>query len=56
MIRAIGAEVVAEGVETMEQARFLKSAGCRYLQGYLIGKPQSADGLPELLSAEPLQV
>ncbi len=56
MIRAIGAEVVAEGVETIEQARFLKAAGCRYLQGYLIGKPQAADGLPALLSAEPLQV
>jgi diguanylate cyclase len=39
MIHAIGADVVAEGVETIEQARALSALGVRYLQGWLIGKP-----------------
>ncbi len=32
-------EIVAEGVETKEQAEFLKKRGCNYYQGYLYGKP-----------------
>lgn len=32
--------VVAEGVETIEQANFLKKRGCHFYQGYLYGKPQ----------------
>ncbi len=31
--------LVAEGVETIQQADFLRDAGCDILQGYLIGKP-----------------
>ncbi|PWC39053.1 GGDEF domain-containing phosphodiesterase [Azospirillum sp. TSO35-2] len=34
---------VAEGVETMEQRRWLAEAGCDCLQGYLISRPLSAD-------------
>lgn len=34
--------VVAEGVETLEQANFLRSSGCDELQGYLISRPVAA--------------
>ncbi|MDV2999998.1 MAG: hypothetical protein N5P05_001604 [Chroococcopsis gigantea SAG 12.99] len=31
--------IVAEGVETQEQADFLKARGCHFYQGYLYGRP-----------------
>lgn len=40
MIRALGADAVVEGIETQAQLDVLTRLGCRYAQGYLIGKPQ----------------
>jgi diguanylate cyclase (GGDEF)-like protein len=37
--RNLGMTVVAEGVETLEQWRFLKAQHCDQIQGYLISKP-----------------
>jgi EAL domain-containing protein (putative c-di-GMP-specific phosphodiesterase class I) len=37
---AIGLSVVAEGVETPQQAELLRSYGCTLVQGYLYSRPQ----------------
>lgn len=39
LLQGLGAEMVAEGVETIEQARALQEYGVRYLQGWLVGRP-----------------
>lgn len=46
-------DVVAEGVETPEQARLLKILGCDVLQGYLIGRPMHADVASDWLRSHP---
>jgi EAL domain-containing protein (putative c-di-GMP-specific phosphodiesterase class I) len=48
MARALGADVVVEGVETPEMLEALRQLGCDYAQGYLVGRPQT---LGELLAA-----
>ncbi len=40
--RSHGMRVVAEGIETPEQLEFLKSRGCEYFQGYMLGRPGPA--------------
>lgn len=37
--RALGVNIIAEGVETENQATLLKAAGCETVQGYLFGRP-----------------
>ena len=41
MARALGCDLVAEGVETREQREILHRLGCRYAQGWLVGKPMT---------------
>ena len=41
--KAKGIKTIAEGVETPEQAQQLRLLGCDYVQGYLYGKPMSAE-------------
>ncbi|WP_053226795.1 putative bifunctional diguanylate cyclase/phosphodiesterase [Solirubrobacter soli] len=48
--RAAELGVVAEGVETEEQLALLRGCGCRYVQGYLLGRPAPPEQLaPRLL-------
>ena len=43
MILQLGSHIVAEGVETKEQADFLTESGVNYLQGYYFSKPVPGD-------------
>ncbi len=47
--RSLGLTVVAEGIETDEQLRMLRRLGCELGQGYLLGRPASAEAIePQL--------
>ncbi|MVA34027.1 putative bifunctional diguanylate cyclase/phosphodiesterase [Agrobacterium vitis] len=46
MAQALGIDVVAEGIETEVQARWLVEAGCRKHQGFLYGRPAPLEDLP----------
>ncbi len=50
MIHSIGATVIAEGVETREQALRLQELGVEFLQGWFIGKPGPANSMPAFLA------
>jgi diguanylate cyclase (GGDEF)-like protein len=51
LAHGLGFRVVAEGVETGDQARLLELLRCDELQGYFVGRPVAADEFPPLLSA-----
>jgi diguanylate cyclase (GGDEF)-like protein len=55
MARSLGFSVIAEGVETHEQAKFLRSMGCEEAQGYLYSKPVTATEFAELFAHKILQ-
>ncbi|AXA90952.1 bifunctional diguanylate cyclase/phosphodiesterase [Massilia sp. YMA4] len=43
LAKHLSLSVVAEGVETEEQMQYMRERGCRYVQGYLTGKPMAAN-------------
>ncbi len=47
MATSLGVDTVCEGVETVEQARFLREIGCSKLQGYLFMKPVPPERIVE---------
>lgn len=53
--RALGMTMVAEGVETRDQHRFLQAAGCHEMQGYHFARPMSAHDFARFIDrAEPI--
>jgi len=52
MAKHMGLKVVAEGVETDEQLRFLDEKGCHIYQGYHFSKPLPKDGFVDYLETE----
>jgi diguanylate cyclase (GGDEF)-like protein/PAS domain S-box-containing protein len=62
MVRAIiglahtlGMDVVAEGVETAEQAAALKALGCEYAQGFYFSKAVDASTAARMIESQPWQ-
>ena len=49
--QSLGLRVLAEGIETAEQAAFLEQSGCTLGQGYHFGRPQPAADFVTLLKA-----
>lgn len=49
MVSELKMKAIAEGVETEEQARFLKNIDCRLVQGYLFDKPLPVEDFVERL-------
>ncbi|MBI1906530.1 MAG: EAL domain-containing protein [Rhodocyclales bacterium] len=56
MAHALNLKVVAEGVETHEQARILRDLGCDMAQGYLYSRPVPLADLRVLLAAPAHQI
>ena len=50
--RGLGLDLIAEGVETESQSRYLKDAGCHIMQGYLYHIPLPLDALVHLIEMQ----
>jgi EAL domain-containing protein (putative c-di-GMP-specific phosphodiesterase class I) len=49
LARVLGMDVVAEGIETLDQYRLLRDLKCRFGQGYLFARPLTAEAVTKLL-------
>lgn len=50
--KGLSAHVVAEGVETEEEAQIMHITGCDFLQGYYFHKPKTSAEISEILKAQ----
>jgi len=51
LARALGLKVAAEGVETVEQQRFVKACGVHFMQGFLFSRPVAAEEITRMRKA-----
>lgn len=56
LAHALRLNVVAEGVETEEQAALLLELGCDVMQGYLISRPVAPEQIPDLVRQQRLAI
>lgn len=49
MVKQLGVETVAEGVENKEQFEYLKKMNCDNIQGYLLGRPMGEEDVEDLI-------
>ncbi len=49
LARSLHIDVVAEGVETLEQQTFLRNHGCDHAQGFLFSHPVEADEIARIV-------
>jgi EAL domain-containing protein (putative c-di-GMP-specific phosphodiesterase class I) len=55
MIKKLGFNVLAEGVETAEQVTLLKNAGCRFAQGFYYARPMPINEFLEFLDRHEIE-
>ncbi len=53
LARTIGAYIVCEGIENIEQQDFLRAIGCSVGQGYLYGKPMAQADFRKFMARQP---
>lgn len=49
MSKALGLEVIAEGVETVEHVYLLQKLGCQHFQGFWFAKPTKKENIQEVI-------
>jgi EAL domain-containing protein (putative c-di-GMP-specific phosphodiesterase class I) len=52
--RTLGVQVVAEGVDSQAEHRFLQAAGCHVLQGFLFARPLTEAALADFIKTHPV--
>lgn len=53
LAKSLGMTVIAEGIETKQQALKLKELGCHFAQGFLFSRAMKANQIPEMIKNQP---